>query len=62
MRKYINLTVRHPKEGGHHTQTHKVDGSASGYNGCRLAAINQLRRSFPMKEGHEIIGIKEVSK
>ena len=62
MKKYFGITVRHPREGGHQVQTHKVDGSGSGIINCRLAAINQLRKSFPMKGGHEIVGIKEVHK
>ena len=58
----FNITVRSPRKGGFHTQTLKVDGAGVGKIGARLSALRQLRNSFPIKGGHEFIGIKEVRK
>jgi|TARA_Y100000310_G_scaffold155931_1_gene155363 hypothetical protein len=58
----FEIVVRSPKSGGFHTQTLKVDGAGVGKISARLSAMRQLRSSFPIKEGHEFIGIKEVHK
>jgi len=58
----FDITVRSPRKGTFHTQTLKVDGAGVGKTSARLSALRQLRSSFPTKEGHEFIGIKEVHK
>ena len=58
----FDITVRSPRKGAFHTQTLKVDGAGVGKISARLSAMRQLRSSFPTKDGHEFIGIKEVHK
>ena len=52
------VTVSSPKDGERHIQMLEVPSKGSSLENARRLALEELRNSFPEKDGHEFIGMK----
>ena len=56
------VTVSSPKDGERHIQMLEVPSKGSSLANARRLALEELRNSFPEKDGHEFIGIRVAAR